>query len=132
MRNRDVARLLVLGAVVTGLVACSGDNDGIAETAAEEVACPLMERLRAAGDTVASADLSDPVAFDQALDDAVADYLSTLDSLAEVVPEELQADLATLRSSVEQLRFDDAVAARAALDGWVGGRCGSSPTTEAG
>ncbi len=131
VRTRNAAAVLLLCAALPALAACSGDDDGIGDVATEEVACPLMERLRSSGETVASADLSDPEAFDRALDDAVADYLSTLDSLAEVVPENLQGDLATLRSSVEQLRFDDAVASRAALDQWIDGRCDSYTTSTA-
>ena len=132
MRTRPaILALLVPAAAPAVLAACSGGGDGggVAGPDGSEAACPLMERLRSAGDQVESADVADPVAFEQALDDAVADYLSTLDALAEVVPEDLEADVETVRSSVEQYRFDDAVEARASLDEWVGDSCTTSSTT---
>ena len=132
MRTRPaILALLVPAAAAAVLAACSGGGDGggVAGPDGSEAACPLMERLRSAGDQVESADVADPVAFEQALDDAVADYLSTLDALAEVVPEDLEADVETVRSSVEQYRFDDAVEARASLDEWVGDSCTTSSTT---
>ena len=122
---------ILFAALVAGLAsaACSsGGGSGIGGAAAEEAACPLIERLRSAGDLVAGADVADPAAFDSALDDAVADYLSTLDALADVVPEGLALDLETLRASVEQYRFDDAVAARAPLDAWAAETCDTTTT----
>ncbi len=120
-------RLALLSvALVVGLapVGCSaGGGGGIGGAAAEEAACPLIERMRSAGDLVAEADVADPEAFEKALDDAVADYLSTLDALVDVVPEELANELGTLRASVEQYRFDDATAARAPLDEWAADTC---------
>lgn len=125
-------RAILTAALVGGLTlgACSGGGGGGVGggAAAEDAACPLVERLRSAGDLVAGADVADPAAFEIALDDAVADYLSTLDALADVVPEGLARNLKTLRSSVEQYRFDDAVTARAPLDAWAAETCGASAT----
>lgn len=131
MRIRPAILAVVLPVALASLAGCSGGGDGggVAGPDGSEAACPLMERLRSAGDQVESADVADPVAFEQALDDAVADYLSTLDALAEVVPEDLDGDVETMRASVEQYRFDDAVEARASLDEWVGDSCTSTTTT---
>lgn len=124
-RRRAILSTALVGGLALG--ACSGGGgSGIGGAATEEVACPLVERLRSAGDLVALADVADPAAFESALDDAVADYLSTLDALADVVPEGLALDVKTLRSSVEQYRFDDAVTARAPLDAWAVETCGAS------
>jgi len=123
-RSAAIGAVALMGGLL--LSACStGGGSGIGGgVAAEDAACSLIERMQSAGDLVAVADVADPAAFDSALDDAVTDYLSTLDSLAEVVPDRLDGDMEVLRSSVEQYRFDDAVAARAPLDAWSADVCG--------
>lgn len=109
---------LLLSLVLSG---CGGGGGGAAESA--DRVCPLMQRLHASAEIVAAVDVADPDQFVPALDDAVAEYVMTLEGLAEVAPAELRDDLTTLRAAVEQLRFDDAIAARAPLDEYAGRHC---------
>lgn len=124
-RYRDGMRRTVLGAVPLLLSlafsGCGGGGDGAAERA--DRVCPLMQRLHDSAEIVAAVDVGDPDQFLPALDDAVAEYVMTLEGLAEVAPAELRDDLTTLRAAVEQLRFDDALAARAPLDEYAGRHC---------
>lgn len=103
------------------LAACGGGGGGGAQGA--DRVCPLMQRLHDSAEIVAEVDVSDPDQFLTALDDAVAEYVTTLDGLAEVAPDDLRDDLTKLRSAVEQLRFDDAIAAQSPLDEYAEQHC---------
>lgn len=129
------ARLAVLVAVAALLGSgCSSADDGDGGLGGADVAstCTLVGRLAAAGEDLAEADLSDPDAFSGALDAAVLDYVTTLDSLMESVPDDLVDDLEELRGLVEQYRFEEAMEARAPLDGYVDEVCPATVTTTVG
>lgn len=105
------------------LAGCGGGG-GVAESA--DRVCPLMKRLHDSGKIMAEADLADPDHFLAARDDAVAEYVTTLDRLVEVAPDDLRDDVTTTRSAVEQFRFDDAVASQAPIDEYADRHCSES------
>lgn len=112
---------LLVSIVSIVLSGCGGGGGGVAESA--DRVCPLMKRLHDSANIMAAVDVADPDQFHAALDDAVAEYVTTLDRLAEVAPEDLHDDVTTTRSAVEQLRFDDAIASQAPIDEYADRHC---------
>ena len=131
MGGARLVATIVTGATALALVvvACNG-GDG-APDARSSAVCPLLDRLGQAGQTVERADVADPDEFAAALDDAVAQYVSTVSKLRPLVPEELHDDLDRLEAAVRRHDFDAAVAARSALDDYATLQCQSSTTTDA-
>ncbi len=89
-------------------------------------ACPLLAELAQSGQKVASADVSDPDAFDTTLREAIASYVRTARKLRDAVPERLQGDVDRMIAAAEQHRFDDASIARARVDAYARSLCNSS------
>jgi hypothetical protein len=119
-------------AICAGLAAqCSGGGGGGpgALGSSSEVACTLIGRLAETAQVVEKADISDPEAFQSALDDAVAQYVATIDDLRSAVPEHLRDDLDRLQAAIEQYDFEDALAARAPLDEYAKAECTPETTT---
>ena len=110
---------------------CSGGGGGGTPSAGEKPAsaCPLIATLDQTAADVAQADVSDPDAFAQTLENAVARYTSTVTDLKKVVPDSLDPDLDRLLAAVQQQRFEDAVRARASLDAWAATECGRRTTS---
>ncbi|HEX5097721.1 MAG TPA: hypothetical protein VFX21_16995 [Acidimicrobiia bacterium] len=131
MRVAKFTKTLGGVAICAGLAACSGGGSGgpTALTASPEAACTLIGRLSDTGELVEKADISDPEAFESALDDAVAKYVATIDDLRKVAPDDLRDDLDRLQAAVEQYDFDDAFAARAPLDEYADAECTEDTTT---
>jgi hypothetical protein len=123
-RRRHLVALGALAAAAA-LGACRGGDGPFGGGAGS--ACSLVERLGSTAETLERADLADPEEFDAALDDAVRQFTSTVDALLEQTPERLHDDLRAMRAAAEQLRFSDAVSARAALDDWAQDECGLRP-----
>lgn len=86
-------------------------------------ACALLGRLDDAAAPVEAADVSDPDAFDAALDEAVSGYVAVLDELRAVLPGDLHRELDRLEAAVTQYRFEDAVDARLVLDEFADREC---------
>jgi hypothetical protein len=111
----------VLGATLV-LGACSG---GSGKSIAVTTACPLLAQLAQTGDTVAQADVADPVKFDTTLHSAVTEYVRTAQRLRPVVPLGLRGDVDRIVAAAEQYRFADAASARADLDKYARAKCDS-------
>ena len=130
-RSGSPAALVALALVALGLVSMLGAcSDGESPFAAGSAsACSLVERLGSTAETLEQADPADPEEFQAALDDAVLQFTGVVDALLEQTPDRLHDDLRAMRAAAEQLRFSDAVAARAALDDWARDECGLLPVT---
>lgn len=118
-------RVLASVAAMVALTSCSGGGDagGLAGPPDDEASCALIARLAGSADDLLATGAADPEAFTAALDAAVADYTTTLDALADVVPDDLVDDVEELRGLVEQHRFQDAIEVRAALDDYARRTC---------
>ena len=125
--SRAVATTVFGAAFV--LSACSG---GGRSSSAATPACPLFAKLVQTGDSVARADVADPVKFDATLRDAVTQYVRTARRLRAAVPARLQGDVDRLVAAAQQHRFEDALTARANLDAYAGAKCGSTTSTSSG
>jgi hypothetical protein len=122
-------------AVVTAVVgaafalgACSGGGNSVAATPA----CPLFAKLAQTGETVARADVADPVEFDATLHRAVTQYVRTARRLRNAVPGRLRGDVDRLVAAAQQYRFEDALTARVNLDAYAGAKCGTATSTSTG
>lgn len=116
--SRAVAAAFIGATLV--LSACGGgDGKSIATT----TACPLLARLAQTGETVARADVSDPVKFDATLRSAVDKYVRTAQELRAVVPLGLRGDVERLVAAAQQYRFADATSARADIDKYARAKC---------
>src|SRR5438128_7348788 len=124
--HRAVATAVVGVAFVLG--ACSGGGNSSTATPA----CPLIAKLAQTGDTVARADVADPVKFDATLRRAVVQYVRTARRLRDAVPARLRGDVDRLVAAAQQYRFKDALTARADLDPYAGAECGTTPSTSLG
>src|SRR5215210_2752760 len=98
--TRAVATVAIGAALV--LSGCAG---GDANSTATTTACPLLEQLAQAGETVAKADITDPAAFDATLQSAVAKYVRTARELRTAVPLGLRGDVEALVAAAQQYRF---------------------------
>jgi hypothetical protein len=119
-----VLALVVLPALL-GTSGCSGGSGGGGFVGAQSpgAACALIGRLAQSAEPLLETGPEDPEAFTRALDAAVADFLTTLDSLREAVPDDLTDDVEELAGLVEQHRFQDAIEVRAALDEYARRSC---------
>ena len=114
-----VVSALVGAAVV--LAGCSGGGSASPYGAAP--ACPLLAELARTGQTVARADVSDPVAFDAKLRTAVTRYVHTATELRAALPEHLRPDVERMIGAVRARRFADAAKERAAIDTYARSTC---------
>jgi hypothetical protein len=105
------------------LAGCSGGGPNLFDAAP---ACRLLEQLAQTGQTVASADVSDPTAFDATLRDAIAKYVRTAKQLRAAVPSRLRDDVERMIAAAQQHRFADATSARANLDSYARSECKAS------
>jgi hypothetical protein len=121
-RSSALCSMLVVVAI-TG--ACGSGSGGSSLEQAENTdsACALVDRLDDAAAPLASIDVSDPDSFRRDLDAAVLDYVNTLDSLAEMLPESLRGDAHTMQEHVQRYEFVEAIAARAPVDDWADRSC---------
>jgi len=123
-RRAPLSFIACLAVAVLVGAACSGDDGGGGALGGDaQTVCELVERLDRTGDAVAAADVDDPGAFNDALDDAVREYTGILDDLDDVVPDDLQDEVDALRAAVEQYRFTDGVEAEASLDAYASRSC---------
>ena len=132
MRVAKLVRALGGVAICAALGAqCTGGGGGGPASLSEssDVACTLIDRLAETGQLVEKADISDPEEFQSALDDAVREYVSTIDDLRPATPARLHESLDRLQAAVEQLDFEDAMAARAPLDEYAQTECVPETTT---
>ena len=137
MRVAEVARycprmsraaLLTLVAVVVGLTlvgASCSTKGGRAEPVVTAPACPLLADMAKTGKTVADADIGDPAKFDTTLHTAVSQYVDIAHQLRNAVPARLRPDVDQLEAAAQQYKFDDADAARAAIDEYARSTCRS-------
>ena len=86
-------------------------------------ACPILAELVRTGQTVASADVSDPTAFDQTLRTALSKYVSTARRLREAVPDNLRPSVTLMIDAAERRDFEAAIAARSKLDKFARSNC---------
>ena len=117
----------MLRAVGAGVVVLaftlSGCSGGSADAFHGSKACPLLSQLADTGETVARADVSDPVAFDHTVRDATVEYVRTGRELRDVVPSALRADVDRMIAAVQQRRYADGNAARAHVDAYARAVC---------
>ena len=123
MARAVVAGIVGFAFVLTG---CSGGGNPFGSSPA----CPLLAQLAQTGQTVASADISDPAAFDATMRDAIKSYVRTAKKLRDAVPVELRDDVDRMIAAAEQRRFGDATAARANIDAYARSYCNPSVTTK--
>lgn len=120
------ARLVVCGLLFVGfgaVAACSSRGGSSEIDRSDDAACELLDRLAATADSVEAADVADPEAFTTALETAVLEYVTTLDSLIAAAPPSLTEDLEEVRGLVEQYRFSEAAEARVPIDDWADTAC---------
>jgi hypothetical protein len=116
--------VLATFALLTG---CGSGGHKSESTPHKQPPCPLIAQLDATAASIAHADVSDPDAWARARDAAVKKYVATLQSLYDSVPENLHHTIELMEAAVNQLRFDDAVAARPPLDEYAAATCGRAP-----
>src|SRR5438132_12322480 len=98
--SRAVATAFFGAAFALGaLGACSG---GGGSTTAATPACPLFAKLVQTGDSVARADVADPVKFDATLRQAVTQYVRTARRLRAALPARLRGDVDWLVAAAQQ------------------------------
>ncbi len=103
--------------------ACSSGSKHANNATAKDSPCPLIATLDNTAAAVAHANVADPQAFKHTLDAAVAKYVTTVQQLREVVPDNVKPDLDRLEAAVHQYRFEDAVSMRASLDAYASAHC---------
>jgi hypothetical protein len=109
--------LAATGFMVAG---CSGGGKA---SSSDSAPCSILAELAQTGQTVASANLSDPSAFDKTLRTAVVSYVRTARRLREAVPENLRPQVTLMIAAAEQHSFNDASAARAKIDNYASANC---------
>ena len=119
----------LVAAAAYGLASCSGGGGGA--TALEQRAvCDAFDRLAASAAPVEGVDLSDPASFEEALDEAVSEYVAALQELRDLVPDTFEDDIDQLQAAASQYRFRDALDARVALEEFEQATCGETvPST---
>ena len=116
------AVVTVVVGVAVALSACSGSGTP-AKLVEASSTCPLLAALAQTGRTVATADVSDPVAFESTLDTAVSAYVRTARRLRSTVPVRLRADVDRMIAAAQQRRFADATSARNDIDDYAHSNC---------
>jgi hypothetical protein len=113
-----------VGLAVAGVAAagCSGSGGGNASRSSS-APCSILAELAQTGETVASANVSDPAAFDKTLAAAVGRYVQTAQRLREAVPERLRPQVTLMIAAVERRDFTGATAARAKIDAYANANC---------
>ena len=125
-----VRTAVVAGLLVLLLAACSGSSGSKKGGGSSgPPACPLVAKLDETAASVATADVSDPVAFQKTLTTATNQYVTTIRQLKPLVPAAVQADLDRFEAAVHQGRYKDALANRASLDAYAASACGRTATT---
>ena len=121
------AQATVVAAVIAltmSLASCSAKSDHHATPPfLTPPACPLLADMAKTGRTVAAADVGNPVAFNATLHTAVTQYVDIAHRLRSAVPDRLRSDVDQLETAAQQYRFDDAAAARAAIDAYARSTC---------
>src|SRR3954470_20340253 len=90
-----VRSAVVAGLLVLVLAACSGSSRSNSKQGGSSgpAACTLITKLDETAASVASADVSDPAAFQRTLAAAGNEYVTTVRRLKPLVPAGVQADL---------------------------------------
>jgi hypothetical protein len=114
------------------LTSCGSGSHKSESTPHKQAPCPLIAELDTTAASIAHADVSDPDAWARTRDAAVKKYVATLQSLYASVPDNLRHTIELMEAAVNQLRFDDAIAARPPLDEYAAATCGrTSESTSA-
>ncbi|HTL84038.1 MAG TPA: hypothetical protein VL856_02580 [Acidimicrobiia bacterium] len=124
MRRPLALSVLATFALLTG---CGSGGHKSESTPHKQPPCPLIAELDATAASITHADVSDPEAWARARDAVVKKYVATLQSLYDSVPDNLHHTIELMEAAVNQLRFDDAVAARPPLDEYAAATCGRTP-----
>ena len=118
-----------LGLTVAILAGCSTGGSGGSdlgsgtEPANNAALCNLIAQLPQSAAKVQNVDLRDPAAFAKAIDNAVKEYLSTLDQISSRVDSKLQPVVKQVRALVVAHKFVEAGNARVPLDTWTADHC---------
>jgi hypothetical protein len=112
--------LVLAAAALTG--ACGGDDAGDSETTSE-AACTLLDRMADHAHAVEEANVADPEAFADVLDQAIEAYTADLERLRDVTPDELDEPIDDLEAAMTDHKFDEAVTARAPIDEFAATEC---------
>jgi len=123
-RVRNLGLISACMLVAASLGACSGTVGSDSSRSGGAPACSFIARLDAIANSVARADVHDPVAFKATLDRAVSEYVKSVRRLRAVAPVNLRAGLERVEADVQQYRFDAALTDRAALDSYAARTCG--------
>jgi len=121
MRRLPVACVVLAAA---SLASCSSGGGAKSSSPRRPSACSYVAKLDDIANSVARADVRDPVAFNKTLDTAAHDYVTNVRELAAVAPPELQGGLQRVAADVQQFRFDAALTDRAELDAYAARTCG--------
>jgi hypothetical protein len=126
---RAVRCALALGLAAALGAACSTGGTGAGNLASgtqppnNGALCGLIGQLPAAAAQLQRADVRNPQTFSTALDNAVKQYVGTLDQIATRVDPKLRPTVAEVRRLVLAHRFNDATDARVPLDTWTADHC---------
>jgi hypothetical protein len=110
--------------LVPALASCSGVTGSKTGAPSRPSTCTYVAKLDDIANTVARADVHDPVVFKQTLATAVSQYVTNVRELRAVAPVELHPGLDRVESDVQQFRFDAALTDRAELDAYAARTCG--------
>ena len=125
--RRAIGSLLLAALLVVAATACStggGDALGSGTQAPDNgVLCGYIAQLADSATALQQVDVRDPTTFTKSLDDAVHEYVQTLDQIAPRVDANLKSTVRQVRSLVLAHRFADATAARVPLDTWTADHC---------
>ena len=110
--------------VIPALASCSGVAGSKSASSSHPSACTYVTKLDDIANTVAGADVRDPVAFKKTLATAVSQYVTNVRGLRAVAPVDLHEGLDRVEADVSQFRFDAAVTDRAGLDAYAARTCG--------
>jgi hypothetical protein len=125
-----VAALLVMSMVGAGLLAScstgggnSSDLGSGSQPANYRVLCGKIAQLPDSAALLQRVDVRDPVQFKKVLDEAVNQYVATLDDIAARVEPKLRSTVAEVRKLVLDHKFGEATDARVPLDTWTADNC---------
>ncbi len=111
------------------LAGCSKVTGSKSSAPDRPAACTYVAKLDRIANTVATANVGDPVEFNKTLQTAVQDYVTNVRELRDIAPADLSSSLARVEADVQQFRFDAALTDRAPLDAYAARSCGRVAST---
>jgi hypothetical protein len=128
VRSRLVGCAAALG-LTAALAACSTGGGGGSDLGSgtqpvnNGVVCGYVAQLPNSAAALQRVDVRDPAQFATALDNAVKQYVATLDQIAPLVDSKLKPTVSDVRRLVMAHQFAQADTARVPLDTWTADHC---------